>query len=249
MKRSLTPFIFLILCFGFTRSLSAQDKPAAEPNSGARRVPQSGGELLKLMHMRYFKGQCKSYTFSQRNQHYRNDSVVRRSEWHESVEFPDKFKIIFGDTADGNAVVFKNDTAYNYKKGKLLQSRPDSNMILLFIGGMYYRPFKEVVARMEHAKFNLNVISFQKWKDKEVCIIGAKEGDLTVNQLWVDKITYRVVRIIENLSKDNRMDMSFDAHKAMCKGFIETKVTFKRNGKLEQVEEYYDIKESAGFHE
>lgn len=239
MKRHSLKFIFftLITCnIGFTgiSTLCAQAK-------------QPGGEIIKLMHQRYFNGPCKAYTFSQRNSHYRNDSVVRHSEWHEALEFPDKFRINFGDKADGNFVVFKNDSAYNYKKGRLLMSRRDSNMILLLIGGMYYRTLADVLARIKHAKYDLSTVSSQKWKNEDVYVIGAKENNLAVNQLWVEKKTLRIVRIIENLNADNRMDMSFETHQPWCKGFIETKVAFRRNGKLEQLEEYYDIKESAGF--
>src|SRR3954467_15553497 len=134
MKRSQLCLIFLLFfIYSFTGNLFAQQAAPAAIS------------VIKQMHTRYFRGPCKSYTFSQRNTHYRNDSVIKHSQWHESIEFPDKFKIIFGDTADGNFVVFKNDSAFNHKKGKLLQSRRDSNMVLFLIGGMYYRPFKDVV--------------------------------------------------------------------------------------------------------
>ncbi len=43
------------------------------------------------------------------------------------------------------------------------------------------------------------------------------------------------------------MDLRFEAHQRSCKGFTESKVSFRRNGKLEQLEEYYDIKESGAF--
>src|SRR4051812_35387873 len=74
-------------------------------------TPQSGSDVLQLMHKRYFHAPCRSYTFSQKNSHYRNDSVIRHSEWYEAVEFPDKFRINFGDQKEGNFVIFKRDTA------------------------------------------------------------------------------------------------------------------------------------------
>ncbi len=46
---------------------------------------------------------------------------------------------------------------------------------------------------------------------------------------------------------EEMMDMRFETHQKHCKGFVETKVSFRRNGRLEQVEEYYDIKEATGF--
>jgi len=45
------------------------------------------------------------------------------------------------------------------------------------------------------------------------------------------------------------MDMRFEAHQYWCKGYMETKVSFRRNGKLEQVEEYFDIRVADKFPE
>jgi hypothetical protein len=72
-------------------------------------------------------------------------------------------------------------------------------------------------------------------------------GDLSSNQIWVDKKTLLVMRIIEKMNEQETMDMRFEEHKQSCKGYMETKVSFRRNGVLEQVEEYYDIKETSSF--
>ena len=49
------------------------------------------------------------------------------------------------------------------------------------------------------------------------------------------------------MDETSTMDMTFDAFQKSCDGYTETKVTFKRNGKIEQVEEYYDIKAHDAF--
>ena len=70
---------------------------------------QSDGiSILKMVHQKYYQAPCKCYTFSQKNKHYRNDSVIRESEWHEAIEFPDKFRIDFGKKEEGNFVIFKS---------------------------------------------------------------------------------------------------------------------------------------------
>jgi hypothetical protein len=207
----------------------------------------NGISILEQIHQKYYQAPCKSYTFSQKNTHYRNDSVIRESEWHEAIKFPDQFRIDFGNKEDGNYVIFKNDSGFNYKKHKFIKSRSDSNTLLLILGGMFYRPFEDVVKRLQSQNYDLNRISIQKWNGGEVYVIGAKEGDLNINQIWIDKKTLRVKRIIEKLSANNTMDMRFEAHQDWCKGYIETKVSFRRNGKLEQVEEYYNIKVAEKF--
>jgi len=208
---------------------------------------QTARDIIKQVHTKYHHGPCKSYTFSQRNTHYKNDTVAGHSEWHEAIEFPDKFRINFGNTADGNFVVFRNDSVFNYKKGALVKTRSDSSTLLLLLGGMFYRDLKDVMKRIENARYNLNILSVQKWNDGDAYVIGAKQNDLKSNQVWIDKKTLRVVRIIEKIDEEDVMDMRFESHQDWCKGYVETKVSFRRNGKLEQVEEYYDIKEAAKF--
>lgn len=211
--------------------------------SGSQLHAQSGVEILKKMHERFFQGPCKAYTFSQKNTHYKADTVFSHSVWHEAIEFPDKFKINFGEPSEGNYVVFRNDSVYNFKKGLLYKTRSDSNSLLLLLGGMYYRSLEDVLERIKHAGYDLSLLSHQNWKSADVFVIGAKVGDLTSNQIWVNKKTLRIERLIEKLNEKDVMDMRFEAHQTWCKGYVETKVSFRRNGKLEQVEEYYDLKE------
>ncbi|MBC7695949.1 MAG: hypothetical protein H7141_10950 [Burkholderiales bacterium] len=74
-------------------------------------------------------------------------------------------------------------------------------------------------------------------------VIGAIKEDTLSNQAWVDKKTFRVIRIIEKMDPESMIDLSFDAFQKSCGGYMETKVTFIRNGKTEQVEEYFNIKQ------
>lgn len=200
-----------------------------------------GEAFLRQVHQRHEQAPCKSYSFSQKNAHYRNDSVIKQSTWHEAIEFPDKFRIQFGEAQKGNAVLFRNDSAYTFREGKLIKARRDSNSLLLILGGMYYREFNEVLKRLKHSRFNCSLLSEQEWKGKAVCVLGAAAGDTKPNQIWFDKNDFRVLRILESRTPGEQMDMRFESHQVWCKGFVENKVSFYRNGKLEQVEEYYDL--------
>lgn len=208
---------------------------------------QSGSDILKKMHETYFHKPCRSYTFSQKNTHYKADTVSGHSVWHEAVEFPDKFRINFGEIAEGNFIMFRNDSALNYRKGNFVKARSDSNTLLLILGGMYYRSFEDVTQRLVKAGYDLKKLSSQRWKNEEVYVIGANEGDVISNQIWVSKKTLSVERIFEKMNAAEIMDMRFESHTKMCDGFIESKVSFRRNGHLEQEEEYYDIKEIEGL--
>src|SRR5687767_4838355 len=143
----------------------------------------SGTELLKQIHTKYYQAPCKAYTFSQKNIHYGDDTITGRSEWNEAVEFPDKFIIHFKDKKAGNFVLFRNDSVYNYKNGKQIKSRQDTNTLLLLLGGMFYRPYNEVLQRITAAGYNTEVLSSAIWKNKPVFIIGSQPNDTTSNQI------------------------------------------------------------------
>ena len=207
----------------------------------------SGESILEKMHARYYQAPCRSYSFSQKNKHYRNDTVIKESVWHEAIEFPDKFRINFGDTSKGNFVIFRNDSAINYRSKKFLKAKPDSNILLLLLGGMYYRSYSEALQRLKAAGFKTELLSEQSYKGNKVYVIGALQNDTISNQIWVDKKNLRVLRIIISQGNTETIDMRFEAHQDWCKGYMETKVSFRRNGKLEQEEEYYGIKKTDVF--
>jgi hypothetical protein len=208
---------------------------------------QTGEDILKRMHEKYREGMCRNYTFSQRNSHYQNDTLIGPSVWHESVGLPDKFRIVFGDSAKGNMVLFRNDSVFRYRNNKVLKASSDSNNLLLVPGGMYYRDFNDVKRRLSSSGYDLSKSSERQWNKKKVWVVGAGPEDDHSNQLWIDKDDLKVVRIIERLNEKEMMDMRFESHQKWCRGFVENKVSFRRNGLLEQVEEYYDLKERTTF--
>jgi outer membrane lipoprotein-sorting protein len=243
MKINSLLFSLLMPAFFMNAQLISLDIDAGAPKTKF----ENGKDLVDFMYQKYRQGPCKAYTFSQKNTHYRNDSVIGHSEWHEFIEFPDKFRINFGDPEEGNFVIFKNDSSYSYKKNELKKTNYNSNNLLLLLGGMYYREVPDVVARLEKEGYNTKLISTQKWNKQNIQVIGALEGDTISNQIWVTKKNWRVVRIIEQMDDGSYMDMTFDDFQKNCNGYTETKVTFKRNGKIEQVEEYHDIKPVDSF--
>ncbi|MES2516013.1 MAG: hypothetical protein V4580_17800 [Bacteroidota bacterium] len=245
MKKTILVFTALIVGFSIHSQVISLDIDAGSPKIKF----ESGKDVIDFMYQKYRQGPCKAYTFSQKNTHYRNDSVIGNSEWHEFVEFPDKFRINFGDQKDGNFVVFKNDSSYRYKQHELKKTSYNTNNLLLLLGGMYYREVSDVITRLQKEHYNTHIVSEQKWNKQSMYVIGALPGDTTSNQIWVSKKNWRVVRIIEKMDEANYMDMTFDAFQKSCDGYIETHVTFKRNGKIEQVEEYYDIKAVQNFPE
>jgi hypothetical protein len=199
---------------------------------------KTGEELLAAMHKKYYQNYCKTVQFEQKTIRYKDDVVTDTAYWYEWISYPDKFRIDIGTKFGGNGVIFKNDSVYNYKKHKLVKTRADKNDLLLLLGGMYFRKFDDVKTRLKNLGYDLSKIKTDTLNNVNCFVIGA-EGSY---QIFIDKKDLKVVGLKTKLTETDWLEIQFDAFQKSCKGFNETKVTAKKNGKLEQVEEYQNIK-------
>jgi hypothetical protein len=197
---------------------------------------KDGKYLLRAMHTKYAGNYCQTVTFDQKTTRFDSTGAIRdTSYWYEWISYPDKFRIDFGKKYGGNCVVFKNDSAYNYRNHKLLRKYRDENDLLLLLGGMYFRPIDSVLARLVRVGY---VFEIRKNTSPASYTIGAAGGP----QVTVDAKDLKVISIKTKLSETDWLEIKFDEFKRSCKGFTETKVSGYRNGKLEQKEVYLGLK-------
>jgi hypothetical protein len=209
-------------------------------NLSTGKINSADGEsVLKKMHNQYAGKWYRTFTFNQTTEVYRNDSLLRTQTWYEAISFPDKFRIDFGNVDSGNAAIFKGDSSYNFRRGKLLRVRKDANDLTFLLGGMYFYPFSEVVNKTKELGYDLSKSYENTWKGKPV--IGATVDGEKVNQLWIDKTNLILVRMIkyENGKKEEGL---FEDQVKMGGGWTETKAIFYFDDKLAQRELYHDMK-------
>ena len=190
------------------------------------------------MHKKYAGNYCHTVQFKQKTTRYVDDLVTDTSYWYEWIQYPDKFRIDFTTQYGGNCVIFKHDSVFNYKKHQLVKAGADENDLLLLLGGMYFRQVEQVMARLKKAGYALDKLASVSLNGIECYVIGEKDA----HQIWVDKKDLKVVGLNTKLNETDWLELHFDAFQKSCKGFTETKVSAKKNGKLEQVEEYLNIK-------
>lgn len=200
---------------------------------------QTATEILQQMHNRYAGKWYSTFTFNQTTEIYRNDSLKRKETWYEAVQFPDMFRIDFGNIDSGNAVLFKGDSSYSFRNGKLKKTDKDNNDLTFLLGGMYFYPFDKVMEKMKVLGYDLQKYFITVWKGNPVYVIGAVSADEKINQLWIDKEKLVLVRQIKY--DDNRKeDVWFEKQIKLDGGWTETKVTAYINDKLIQMEYYHD---------
>jgi hypothetical protein len=203
--------------------------------------PPGSREVLKKMHDRYAGKWYKTFSFNQTTEVYRNDSLKHTETWYENIKFPKDFRIDFGDPDSGKAVIYKNDSSYFFRNGKLAGVRPDNNDLLFLLGGMYFYKFDEVISKMKSYGYDLDKFHEDTWKGKKVYVIGAGKAEDSVNQLWIEKENYSPVRMIK-IENNNKEEALFEDHVKLGGGYTETLVYFFINSKLVQVEKYHDLK-------
>jgi hypothetical protein len=216
--------IFSISIFSFTQN----EKPRAE-------------KILKKMYKRYAGKWYKNFTFYQTTENYKNDSLVKTAIWHEALIYPNLFRITIGDSANGNAMIIREDSMYNFSKSKLVRKSFNEDDLTFLLGGMYFLPFEKVKQKMKQEGYDLSKAGEGTFEGKPMYIIGANNEAEKTSQIWIEQERLVVVRMIK-YKKDLKEDAIFGDYKKIENGWRETSVIFYLNDKLYQKEKYYDYK-------
>jgi hypothetical protein len=210
----------------------------------ARPTPVTGKEVIREMYGRYAGKWYRSFSFNQTTEFYRNDSLKGTQTWYESIKFPDKFRIDFGDKDSANAVIFKEDSSYSFKNGKLRGVRHNDDDLTFLLGGMYFYTQDQVMKKLTALNYDLDKEYEDVYEGKPVLIVGAAKGDTGVNQLWIDKKDLYLVRMIK-FDGGRKEDGIFGGYQPFGRGWSETKCRFYFDDKLIQVETYHDCKQDV----
>lgn len=187
--------------------------------------PPSSKEILKKMHDRYAGKWYKIFSFNQTTEIYRNDSLKRSETWYENIKFPGDFRIDFGNPDSGNAVIFKNDSSYLFRKSQKAVVRPDNDDLLFLLGGMYFYPFDEVAAKMKSFGYDLDKFHEDTWKGKPVYVIGAFNNQDSINQIWIEKENFSPVRLIKYVD-NTKEEALFENHVKLKERFYGNPCSF-----------------------
>jgi hypothetical protein len=206
-------------------------------------VPRRDGKyVLHKMYHRYHGHWQRSVRFIQQTERFINDTVTTKETWYETIVYPRSFRIDLGEPDQRNCVIYRNDSAYVFRKGALSRSRVDSNDLLYLLGGMYHASsLNDVTTRLAAMHYDLSKSYYTRWRGRDIYVIGAAGIGDRANQLWVESKHYRIVRIMKF---DNGMpeEILMEGHKRLGhKKWTETRVAFYRSGRLLQLETYSDI--------
>lgn len=202
--------------------------------------PKDGVELIGRMHQRYVDTWYRTLTFVQKTT--LADGKVET--WYEAAELPGKLRIDVAPLEGKNTLLFRNDSLYEFKGGKLAESGPMIHPLMVLGFDVYAQPVDVTVRQLRSLGFDLGTLHESTWQGRPAYVVGAAAGDSLTRQFWIDKERLYFVRMVEPGKQDPsaRVETLFNKYVPMGQGWLETEVRFLVNGETKMLEEYTEPK-------
>jgi hypothetical protein len=202
------------------------------------------------MRERYAGEWYKTISFTQRTTTTMRTGGEIAQTWFEGAEIPGRLHIDTSVPANGNGVLYANDSLYVFSEGRLTRADTGINPLLVLGFDVYGEPAARTEATLRHLRFDLAKLHETTWEGRPVYVVGALAGDTTSNQFWVDRERLLFVRMIQH-SPRGRADVRFNKYERAGGGWIAVEVEELIDGKRVLLEQYSDVKVNpalpAGF--
>ena len=225
-------------------------KPASSRPPGAGLTFSSTPGLVKAMHDRYEGKYLKTMSFLQNNTRYTTSGQEQKSQWYEHIEIPGKLRIAFLPASQRSGLVQVDDRVASFDNGIRVDFRRSVNPLLLLTADVYVAPVEKIMLRLDSLGIDETIIRTDTWEGEEVYVVGAKAGDTTSNQMWVDKDHLRLVRLIQRSRTAGTPIVSETRVRNYkeIEGFeVPTEFLVLRNGRPFWREQYADLRVNETF--
>ena len=205
---------------------------------------KTGDEVIAAMYKKYNKTWYSTLTFQQATTNFKPDGTSTVSTWYEALLAPGKLRIDFTPLERHDGALFTGYRVYSYKDGKLAGSRDLVHPLLVLGFDVYKQPVDTTLGQLKGMNIDLSVVHEEPWQGKTAIVVGAKQGDLTSPQFWIDKKDLLFVRLIEKGGRDGKsiQDTEFNKYVKVKGGWVAAGVRFTVDGKLATTEDYTNIK-------
>jgi hypothetical protein len=202
--------------------------------------PKNGDELIAQMRDRYKGKWYRTLTFTQKT----TLPDGRVETWYEALELPGKLRIDVAPLDSMKAIIFRNDSVYQFDRGQLKDSAVFVHPLMVLGFDVYEAPVTETVAKLQSLKFDLSKLYQTKWRGRSTYVVGAAQGDSTSPQFWIDAERLYFVRSLEPSKKNAAVinETRFERYIPLAGGWLEMEVLFLANGEQKVKEEYSNPK-------
>src|SRR5215813_24581 len=213
--------------------------------SSAGQNLSSSEAILAAMHDRYAPTWYRTLTFTQETITHKPDGSNSTDIWHEALSLPGSLRIDFGDPAGGRGALFVSDHQYVYKGGKLVNDRPRIHPLLVLGFDVYAQPVEKTIQQLKDLHIDLTSKHEEEWNGRAMLVVGAKQGDLSSPQFWIDKERLYFVRLRQPDEQNAKMtqEIDFDDYRQVeGGGWVAEHVAVYSDNKLVFEEKYSDIR-------
>jgi len=204
---------------------------------------KNGEELIAAMHKRYAGKWYKTLTFVQKTTTFKPDGTSSVETWYEAMSLPGSLRIDIDPMEKGNGILFTGGKVHSFRDGKLAGGRPFVHPLMVLGFDVYGQPAATTIEQVKGIGIDLSTMHEAKWQGRDVYVVGAKQGDLTAPQVWVDKKNLYFVRLFQLVGKDkkNVQEVQFNKYEKVKGGWVAPEVLFFVDGRKTILEEYTDI--------
>jgi hypothetical protein len=223
-------------------------KPAVKKPASARLT--SGAAVLRGMHDLYAGKYLKTMSFLQNNTAYTTTGQEQHSQWYEHIEVPGKLRIAFLPTSQRSGLVQVDDKVASFDNGIRIDFRPSINPLLVLTSDIYAAPLTQIMRELDSLQVDTDIIRSDEWDGHPVYVVGAKAGDSTSNQMWIDADRLLLLRFIQRSKAGERTiisDNRVENYKEIQGYQIPTEFLVIRNGKPVWREQYANVRINEEF--
>ena len=210
--------------------------------------PHTGIDVIRAMHDRYASTWYSTLSFTESADQSRPDGTTKSEKWWEEAKLPGLLRIDVGvpptdNTTQRRRMMFVNGVTYVSVPGKPVQQDAKPNLLLVLGFDVYKQPVERTAQILTAQGFDLSKMHTDTWHARPVYVVGARSGDTTSQQFWVDADRLLFVRLLDASKPGGAVDSEalFDDYRPLAGGWIAAEVTFSRSGAVRLHEIYSDI--------
>jgi hypothetical protein len=206
----------------------------------------SAQRLVEAMRDRYDGKWYNTLTLVQTSTFYNQaDGTVRLTQiWPESAMIPGRLRIDIGNPAVGNAVIYANDTIYQFQQRRLISRQAGNNPLQVLGFDVYHLPVSRTLEILSSIGYDLSTMYRTNHEGRDYYVVGARQGDLRRKQFWIDADRLLVGRVLEPwLPTDtvNVREFRFQGYRELGGGWVPEAVDYLRNGTRYLSGKYGDV--------
>ena len=224
----------------------APSTPTPAPATPTRVTPRfaTGQDVVAAMRARYAGKWYNTLTFTQKTSRLLPNNTWKVETWYEAMKLPGRLRIDFDPVSAGNGVLYARDSQFVASNGKVIQSGPGINDLLLLGFDVYeYSPARSA-ALLRRQGIDLGRVHETRFDGRPMVVVGALRGDLRRKQAWIDAERLYLVRLVEPTRADSSkaQDIRFVNYERRGDAWIAPRVEIYNDGKLVFYEDYSDVK-------